>query len=576
MRTTMMSLMEFGVADSRNSSQRRIRLCLASQAQRAALSIVLASTAAAAAQAPPILNSPYVCANGITYTVTTCKPYRADQWCETVEKQNGNQVTTMDSSWSSMTGRLAGCTNAGNSKPANAAPAPAASTAAQPSAAGSQNLNPAYLKEFPSPDQVMAQVKGGSAQDTAYRQLTALHEFGQMIVAMAGPRMAQNQLTPDETRLITNYFNAYTALAKSTTNPQDAYITKPDFTASLFSIFHMPTAQQLWETGNKMTASQQAGTNGQSTSLQASTDPTTVAARRCVELGGSTTQCMGTGLSAGLQSLIGINTSSMTGAGTARLVVFGTYNAAGGLHFSFGDGSVDISPCGAMTRGGHTYSIQPSGSQYAIRIDNQPQPLLMTLGANGKMTGPATQDITGQKITGYEVVTNLKSGASTRTPVYGPDTEHCSIGTLSPGPAVAPDQGFMADLSGVLSMLSGAGSDGDAPKQILLPPGPRLIGTYAGAGGLKIQFQDASAVIDCAQAHVMAQYDVSNVSGAVTVAVKNGSAPFGLTLQSNGSLSGAGAAAVNGKLMTGLDGDSNPILTPTSANCTIGNLTAAK
>ena len=35
----------------------------------------------------------------------------------------------------------------------------------------------------------MAQIKGTSAQDTAYRQLTALHEFGQMIAAMAGPRM---------------------------------------------------------------------------------------------------------------------------------------------------------------------------------------------------------------------------------------------------------------------------------------------------------------------------------------------------------------------------------------------------
>ncbi len=229
-----------------------------------------------------------------------------------------------------------------------------------------------------------------------------------------------------------------------------------------------------------------------------------------------------------------------------------------------------------MTQGGHTYSIQPSGGQYTIKIDNQPQPLVMTLGTNGKMTGPAAQDVTGQKITGYEVVTNLKTGTSTRTPVYGPDTKHCSIGSLSPGPAVAPDQGFMADLSGVLSMLWGSDSGSTAQKQFLLSPGPRLVGAYAGAGGLKIQFQDASAVIDCAQAHVMAQYDVSNSAGAVTIAVKNGSAPFSLTLQSNGSLSGTGTATVNGKLMTGLDGDSNPVLTPTSANCAVGNLVAAR
>ena len=76
----------------------------------AGLTILFAMAAAAQAPAPPVLNSPYVCANGLTYTVTVCKPYRADQWCETVEKQNGNVVTTMDSAWSQMTGRLKGCT----------------------------------------------------------------------------------------------------------------------------------------------------------------------------------------------------------------------------------------------------------------------------------------------------------------------------------------------------------------------------------------------------------------------------------------------------------------------------------
>src|SRR5580658_2481804 len=94
---------------SRSGSRRRILLLTAP-------AILLA--ASTMAQAPPILNSPYVCANGITYTVTTCKPYRADQWCETTEMQNRNLVTTMDSAWSQMTGRLAGCTNAANAKPA--------------------------------------------------------------------------------------------------------------------------------------------------------------------------------------------------------------------------------------------------------------------------------------------------------------------------------------------------------------------------------------------------------------------------------------------------------------------------
>jgi hypothetical protein len=41
-------------------------------------------------------------------------------------------------------------------------------------------------------------------------------------------------------------------------------------------------------------------------------------------------------------------------------------------------------------------------------------------------------------------------------------------------------------------------------------------------------------------------------------------------------LTGAGMATINGKLMTALDGDGNPVLTPTSANCAVGTLTTAK
>ena len=373
-----------------------------------ALVLLLAGAVARAAQAPPILNSPYVCANGIAYIVSVCKPYRADQWCETTETQNGRLVTKMDSSWSSMTGRLQGCTNAAAGKPASAAPSAPATAPAQPASGAQQSFNPPYLREFPTVDQIMAQVKGSSAQDTVYRQLTALHEFAQMIAALAGPRMQQNKLTADEARILTSYFNAYTALAKATPNPQDAYAGKNDFTASLFQIFHMPTIQQLWETGNKITASQQGGGNTQST-LPPTTDPATLAARRCVELGGSAMQCLGGALSTGSQQLIGINLDAMTSSGKTGLVLYGTYNGTTGLHFDFSDANVDIGGCGQMVKGVHGYSLGVAGGALAIKIDNQPQPLAMSLDPGKKMAGPAMQQITGQKVVGYYVETNLKN-----------------------------------------------------------------------------------------------------------------------------------------------------------------------
>jgi len=543
----------------------------------AGLTTLLAGEATAQAPAPPVLNSPYVCANGLTYTVTTCKPYRADQWCETVEKQNGNLVTTMDSAWSQMTGRLKGCTvAAAPAAPATPAANPAPASSSQPFGAAQQAFNPPYLREFPTVDQIMAEVKGSSAQDTANRQLSALHELGQLVGVLAGPRLQANQMTPDEVRILTTYFNAYTNFAKSAANPQDSYLNQPNFIATLFSTFSMPTVQQiLTAASNQMQAQQPPGT----TPLAPTTDPGTLAARRCVELGGSMTQCTGTALSVGMKSLIGLNTDALTGPGVTGLVMFGTYNAASGVHFAFGDGGVDISGCGLMVRGGHNYVVQPSGSQYQIKIDNQPAPLLVTLGADGKISAPAVQQITGQKIVGYFVETNLKTGASTRTPNYGPDTETCKVGTLTPGPATEPDQGLMADLSGALDMvgsLFGGGSSSSAPKPFLLAPGPRVVGTYASPGGLKIQFQDANAVIDCAQAHVMAEYDVSNRGGVATIAVKNGSVPLSLALQSNGMMTGVGSPTINGKLMTAMDRDGNPVLAPTSATCTLGTLTVSK
>jgi len=527
------------------------------------------------AQAPPILNSPYVCANGITYTVTTCKPYRADQWCETVEKQNGNQVTAMDSAWSSMTGRLQGCTNAGNAKPASAAPTPSTSQTAQPAANSQQTFNPPYLKEFPTVDQIMTKLKGTSPQDTAYRQLTALHEFGQMIAALAGQRMAQNQMTADEVRILTNYFNAYTNLAKSTTNPQDSYAGKSDFTASLFTTFNMPTIQQLWQSANKMTATQ--GTQP----LQPTNDPSQIASRRCFELGGTGLQCVGAAMGVGLKQMIGIDLSALTATGKSGLMVLGTFRSSSGLAFDFSDSGLDISNCGKMVQGGHSYTINASGGKYVINVGNQPQSFVITLGTDGKAAGPAAEDITGQQVTGYEVTTNVKTGAEVgRTPIYGPITVHCNIGALAPGPAVAVDAGLPSSSgSPVLSALGSvlgtmAGESG--PAQLSLPPGPRMAGVFTGSGGLKIQFNDGNAVIDCAQAHVLAPYDVSLQGGNAVVAVKNGTSPFNLIVQANGSISGSGTTTVNGKLMTAMDDNANPIFAPTSASCPVGTLTAAK
>jgi hypothetical protein len=534
--------------------------------------VLLATAAVAQTPAPPVLNAPYQCANGITYTVTVCKPFGAtDQWCETIERQNGNLVTAMDSSWSSMTGRLKGCT---------VASAPASPPSSAPAGSGAQQtFNPPYLKEFPTVDQIMAQINGPSPLDTANRQASAMHDFGMMISALAGPRVAQQQITPDEARLITNYFNAYTNLAKTTATQPDAYVGNQDFTASLFRTFSMPTIQQLWVAANSQAPGQPGGSSAQT--LPPTNDPAQIAIRRCFELGGAGLQCVGAGMSQGLKQLMGIDLSKLTSSGKSGLIMLGTYTASSGLAFDFSGGNLDIGNCGQMVRGAHNYSMSVSGAKYLITIANQPQSLLVTLGADGNAAGPAAQDITGQKVTGYNVVTNLRTGVQvSKTPIYGPITAHCSIGALKAGPDVIVDSGITSGGTGILGALgmtmSLVGGD-SAPPQPTVPPGPRMTGVFKGAGGLKIQFNDGSAVIDCAQAHVMAQYDVSLQGRAAVVSVKStGTNPFSLTVHPDGSLSGSQPVTVNGKLMTAMDDNANPIFTPTTATCNPGALAAAK
>jgi hypothetical protein len=344
----------------------------------------------------------------------------------------------------------------------------------------------------------------------------------------------------------------------------------------------MPDIQKLWEASLNQ-APGQPGASGAQT-LPPTNDPSQIAARRCFELGGTGLQCVGAGMGEGLKQLMGLDLSTLTGPGKTGLVVLGSFKASSGLTFTFADASVDIGNCGKMVQGAHSYTVGISGGKWVINITNQPEAFAVALGVDGRAAGPAAENITGQQITGYDVVTNRRTGAQvSRTPVYGPVTEHCSIGTLAPGPGVILDAGLstsgssvLSALGTVLSTMAGDASSND-PNQFTVPPGPRMAGLFTNSGGLKIQFNDGSAVIDCAQAHVLARYDVSLQAGAAVVSLKSdGTNPFTLSVHSDGSLAMSQPVTVNGKLMTAMDDNANPIFTPTTATCNAGALVAAK
>jgi hypothetical protein len=454
--------------------------------------------------------------------------------------------------------------------------------------------NPPYMKEFPSVDQVMSNVKGNRASDTTIRQIAAFRQFKQIIQVLAGSRYYQHQLTPDETRIYGAYDVQYNKLAQPLNFPDDSdYYGRRDFIDSLCATFHMPTVQQLWTAAMtkpvaknpppQPSSSEPVGTNPYSPipqgnrPLPATNDAGQLAMRRCVELGGAMLDCISKGMSSDAQILIGLGVPKGNPHG---LVMFGTY--LNGTDFAFTDANVVIRGCGKLAGGNHNYSVQAFGTGFAIKIENSPQPVLVGIGADGKLVGPASQVITGLQVTGETVTYNKNTGVIIgKTPIYGAITLNCAIGTLPPGPPQEiPNPGGVDTgiISGIFQIMQNMGNGNGATtplaKAPTLSPGPRFIGVYTNGSDFRIQFQDASAVIDCKQSHIITSYDVSNKGGAATIAVKNGTTPFALTLPQNGTLAGPASVTVNGKLFTAMNG-SNAVLTPTSASCSVASLAAA-
>lgn len=85
---------------------------------------------------------------------------------------------------------------------------------------GAHGASPDYLAEFPSVDQVLAEVKGRDARDTQAKQIGALRQLWHMVASLA-PGRAE---TPDETRLR----QAYNVASGQIDRPMMATFSKAD------------------------------------------------------------------------------------------------------------------------------------------------------------------------------------------------------------------------------------------------------------------------------------------------------------------------------------------------------------
>ena len=474
-----------------------------------------------------------------------------------------------------------------------------------------------YTASLPSVDKVKAQIKGPDATDTLARQVAVFEYLQVYIDRIKSARDYRGPYWPSELKLRADYYKAQYDLTQSFTKSHTpAEIDAFNHLEGKYSINNalgwikqlegtqaadtykgteasLAQSQRAFNDKIQQQMKQDQGRGSGSIAGDAVLDPMGIFAkaeadrvkdpklRRCLELGNSLDSCQGLGAIEGMGSLLfpfagQENKNELPPA--AGVVLVGFYHSRTDLpEISLGAGDAVIHKCGTLVEDSHQYTIRRSGGATQIVVDNEPNPIVLTLGPDGSLSGPGSVQVKGRIITGYTTTTSqvMVNGApaaaqgyycngpcstSTSIPNYAPSMQRCTISQLAaqppPKPAPAPNLFGLEKTFGL-----------DHPVMPIY--GFRLIGPYASSSGLKLEFDGQSVVLDCGQAHIRTPYTVDNTPTGFLVRVQNGGGAFQLAVAPDNTLRGTGSTTVSGKLVTAIQGD-NVNFAPHTESCSVG------
>lgn len=535
-------------------------------------------------------NSSYQCNNDMAMTVVRCAQQNGKEYCEFKIKRNGKLAFQGVSLRENAAAAVKAC-----GAQATQTKSQSSRTMAEPG----KSFNPPYLNEMPAVDFVKQEIQGKDPTDTLARQVAV---FTKLTSVISSFRLAANRydLTPDEAKITGKYNLAAYELEQGykkthTAAEAEAFLhlhghyelmdpaLDKEMRSKLFSTAFLQqraNADKTWlqalqaHKEQESRASELAANPAKGGSPFVRNDPGTLAARRCVELGGSELECVGKGFWTGLMDMAGVAGVDMNPVKASEptgVVLNGGYQDSGGLWLNFAPGSASLNGCGKLVPNGHSYAISKRPNQLLIILKNDPSQFVLSMGSDGKLSGPGPVDVKGEIITGYRRIWMQEyhngiavagGGYWTSEPIYAPKTERCTIATLAQAPPPPPEKNPL--INELTSMMNSVTPQG--------PPGLRMSGRYVSQGGLTLEFAADAVVIDCGAAHVKDPYTVENAPNQILVNIKNGTSPFTLELQSNGTLTGSGNAAIAGRVATGAT--QNAITyAPKTASCAIGTLT---
>lgn len=460
-----------------------------------------------------------------------------------------------------------------------------------------QTTNPAYLADMPSVDRVKVQIQGTDATDTAARQVAVFTYLQQYVQRMKNNRTVRGPYTPDEQRVLTAYSTAAYQIqqdynkshtpdeAKKFDNVQYNYMLNngdewsrkligPQSAAAYTSTLNQMNARQQAHVDSINKANEEAKANAAKAAAASddySKDPTVMATRRCLELGGTPGGCTAHGMENGLMSLIGadqvINEADSMKPGP---YLSGGYSGSGNGSLGFTLSAAYIG-CGKLAQDSHSYTFHRTGSGVQVVVNSVPSNITLVLRPDGSLVGPGTVQVDGRVITGYSSSTTTLvhqdgseawgcAGAygSCRTtsssPIYAPASAHCTFATLAPPAPSHQKTGAAADdgsfAGGLLGFMTSVVNVAD--------PGIRMNGKFVSSTGLLLDFEGDALTMDCGMAHAKVPYTVQNAPGEFRIAVDNPGAPFTLKLIEGNStlaLEGTGRTTVNGRLISSQRGE---------------------
>jgi hypothetical protein len=557
-------------------------------------------------------DSRWDCGGGTTVTVVQCQKRAGQDGCFIRLEQGGKFVTEVPKPFNEIQSHVSAC---------KALPA----------------LNPAYLAEFPNSYRVVQGMLVGKPEQNVERAVGAFYQLSEIIRVLAGSRALtadEQKVLDDYSRVQSELVQA--AVKKfpgqqfdPATNPYRFKRTDPRFGFEgipVWTTYLTPGTQDSFARvvgGNddqyavavdrqKRAATKKVDDDIRAADAEAhyAKDPGSVATRHCVESGRSEVECLGEGLKVGAQDLFGGNPlKGIVPDVPAGLRLTGMYSA-GTFGLQFQQNQVIVG-CGALIQQPLPYAIERSGSQISVRIPLSPKPLLLSY-RDGKLFGAGAIDVAGRVVIGgtvdhastsYEMQTQTattqrqldagdvgnyavgevhqngmeysvdqQTNASNWVPTTqhhyevptAPKTERCNVGTL-------PPTGANASTSGALTQVLGS----KGSKSANTAPGLRLNGTYAAPGGLKIEFRDDSATLECGESFNSEAYELHWEAGGLVVGFKNSTGSLSLVLQPNGTLTGSGDVDVAGRrAIQGAGGGVDYL--PRNARCSLGTLEASR